>query len=282
MTVDTKELKTITLLYVEDDVMVRTQTASFFEKIFKKVYIATDGQEGLDEFIAHKDDIEIVVSDINMPNLDGLGMVSKIKEAATGNIPVIFTTAHSDSHYLKNALDLNVDKYINKPLQMKELTANIIDLVLKYRKQKTLESLAINLVQTTNKNSQLQNDLEHKNILLEQKVKHYETLIDNLVMMVHTDKTGIITQASNKFNTFFKFNGEEMIGSSINSLKCNDCEGETFQQLMLKAIHTKKTISSRLTIRIKEEKSLEFDVILTAKYGQDELVSGYVIYLDLV
>lgn len=280
MGIDTKELNTITLLYVEDDEMVRTQTLNLFEKIFKKVYSANDGKEGLEKFIKNQNEIEIIVSDINMPNLNGLDMVAKIKEV-TANIPVIYTTAHTDSHYLKNALELNIDKYISKPLQMKDLTVNIVDLVLKYRKQKTLEALAKNLVQTTTKNSQIQLDMETKLELLDHKVKHYETLIDNLVFMVHLDKVGNITSVSSKFKTFFGFTDDEIIGSSINDLKCQECAGETFQQIMLKAIHTKKTISSKMTFKTKFGNSIDFDIILTAKYGSDDLVSGYVLYLDL-
>ena len=282
MIVNPKELKSITVLYVEDDVMVRTQTLNFFTKIFKKVYIGKDGEEGLELFTAHQDEIEIVVSDINMPKLDGLEMVSKIKDISATNIPVIITTAHNESNYLKDAIDLNIDKYITKPLQMKELTLNIANLVLRYRKRKTLESLALNLVQENTKNSKLQSDLGNVVQQQEQKIKYYETLIENFVFMLNLDKTGNIISASNKFRIFFDFSEDEIIGTNINTLKCEKFEGDNFQHLMLKAIHTKKTVSAKVTFNVKEGAASEFDVIMTAQYGADGFVNGYVLYLDMI
>lgn len=278
---DTKELKTITLLYVEDDKMVRTHTLKLFEKIFKKVYVAEDGADGLEVFKKHQDEVEIVVSDINMPNLNGLEMVEKIKDISTHNIPVVFTTAYTDSEYLQNALELKVDKYMSKPLQMKELTITIVDLVVKYRKQRTVETLARNFIETSSKNSQLQNDLGNIVQVQDQKIKHYETLIDNFMFTVVLDKTGNITDTSSKFCNFFGYTKDELIDTSINLLKCNSSEGENFQQLMLKAIHSKKTVASKMSFTAKEGNSIVFDVILTAKYGSDELVNGYSVYLDL-
>jgi response regulator RpfG family c-di-GMP phosphodiesterase len=239
-TLDTKELKTITLLYVEDDEMVRTQTLKLFNKIFKKVFVANDGEEGLKIFLENQNEIEIVVSDINMPNMNGMEMIKAIKDSPAKNVPFIFTTAHNDSTNLQGAIDLNIDKYLSKPLQMKDLTVSIVELVVKYRKQYALENLAKNLVQTTTKDSQLKQDLELKVNEQEQKIKHYEVLIDNFILTLHIDKVGIITEVSNKFNSFFGFAKDEIINSNISTLKFSSDTGETFQKLMLKAIHTKK------------------------------------------
>jgi CheY-like chemotaxis protein len=218
-TLDTKELKTITLLYVEDDEMVRTQTLKLFNKIFKKVFVANDGEEGLKIFLENQNEIEIVVSDINMPNMNGMEMIKAIKDSPAKNVPFIFTTAHNDSTNLQGAIDLNIDKYLSKPLQMKDLTVSIVELVVKYRKQYALENLAKNLVQTTTKDSQLKQDLELKVNEQEQKIKHYEVLIDNFILTLHIDKVGIITEVSNKFNSFFGFAKDEIINSNISTLK---------------------------------------------------------------
>lgn len=282
MKFDTKELATITVLYVEDDEMVRSQTSALFNKIFKKVYIANDGEEGLELFKNNESEIEIIVSDINMPNLNGMDMIKQIKQLASSNVPVIFTTAHTDTHNLQNAIDLNINKYISKPLQIKELTANIVNLVLQYRKQKNLESMALSMANTVTKDSEFKQNCKEKLALLTQKIKHYEVLVDSFLFKLETNKLGNIEEVSTKFCTFFGFPKSEMIGSSINDLKCESCEGETFQQLMLKAIHTKKTISSKSTFILKDGTKIDFDVILTAKYADDGLVNGYTLYLDLV
>ncbi|MEA3290549.1 MAG: response regulator, partial [Campylobacterota bacterium] len=109
MTLDTKQLKTITLLYVEDDEAVMKQTKKLFDKIFKKVYTAQNGREGVNTFTEYQKEIEIIVTDINMPELNGIDMIKEINKY-TLNIPVIVTTAHTDSEHLMNAIELNVDK----------------------------------------------------------------------------------------------------------------------------------------------------------------------------
>ena len=72
-------LKTITILYVEDDPIMRKQTIPVFEKIFKKVHTAIDGKEGLEIFNKFSNDIDTIVTDITMPKLNGLEMLKKRK-----------------------------------------------------------------------------------------------------------------------------------------------------------------------------------------------------------
>lgn len=106
-----EELKQLTVLYVEDDTSVSTAMRSFFTLKVKKVYFANDGLEGLDLFLSHKDDIDVVVTDIQMPKMDGLEMISHIRDQ-NPHIRTIITTAFDDSKYLMKSIQLGVNAYM--------------------------------------------------------------------------------------------------------------------------------------------------------------------------
>ncbi|MEA3554177.1 MAG: response regulator [Campylobacterota bacterium] len=282
MKLDTKKLKTITLLYVEDDDTIRNQTFSLFEKIFKKVYVACDGQVGLDTYSKHQDNIDIIVSDIHMPKLNGLDMIEKVNNIEKVSIPKIITTAHTDSQNLLNAIDIHVDKYIRKPVQIKDLTVSIVNLVSKYRRSNKLESLAKGLVVKSNHDDKKTQELSY---LLNIKTKEnelFKNIIDNYVSKFRTDKNGIIMEVTPKLSRLFEYEDDELIGENINKLKCTSCSQESFQKLMLKAIHSKQTVTATHTFTTNSDKSIVCDVTMTPSYGSDSLVSGYTFYLDII
>ena len=157
-----EELKTITVLYVEDEKQIRDTIFRTFEKLFKKVYLASDGQEGMDIFNKNKDEIEVIVTDINMPRLNGIEMITAI--CATNTLPIVVTTAHTDKQYLMQAIELNIDSYITKPVKIKELTNTIGKLVLEYRKTKHKDVATAHLISKTKEINNEKNIYKHNQI----------------------------------------------------------------------------------------------------------------------
>lgn len=115
---DKESFKDVTLLYVEDDLMTIEEISYFLQKYVKKLIIAKDGKEGLELFKKHKPDI--VITDIQMPKMNGLEMSEEILKTDP-SVPIVLTTAYSDSQYLIRAIELGIDKYIVKPINMLEL-----------------------------------------------------------------------------------------------------------------------------------------------------------------
>ena len=113
-------LKNVTVLYVEDEKPLRDVTTHILQGFTKTQYIAQDGVEGLNLFQEHQDEIDIVITDVNMPNMNGLEMTKEIKKI-NANMPVIVATAFSNTEYLLEAINLGVDKYVLKPVDMKKL-----------------------------------------------------------------------------------------------------------------------------------------------------------------
>lgn len=115
---DSNYLKKSTLLYVEDEDEIREFLKKRLERKVKKLYIAKDGVEGLENFCENRPDF--VLTDVTMPNLNGIDMAIKIRELDP-KIPIIIMSAHSDTSYLLKAIELGVDNYLLKPIDKTKL-----------------------------------------------------------------------------------------------------------------------------------------------------------------
>ncbi|MCK5294552.1 MAG: EAL domain-containing protein [Arcobacteraceae bacterium] len=113
-------LKDVTVLYCEDEDDLRTVTGDVIQQFTKKVFLAEDGKVGLELFKKYADEIDLIITDVNMPEMNGLEMAKEIK-AINYNIPIIVATAFSNSSYLLEAIELGIDKYVLKPIDIKKL-----------------------------------------------------------------------------------------------------------------------------------------------------------------
>jgi len=120
MSTDVSRLKDITVLYCEDEEYLRDITKGILESFTHKQFIAEDGAIGLEMFEENQDEIDLIITDVNMPNMTGLEMAKKIKEI-NPNMPIIVATAFSNSEYLLEAIELGIDKYVLKPVNIKKL-----------------------------------------------------------------------------------------------------------------------------------------------------------------
>ncbi len=111
--IDAEFLKTLSVLYVEDDEEVRELLTRFLQRWVGTLYIATNGKEGTDVFRKHNPDV--VITDIKMPVMDGLEMASLIKTSSS-EVPIIVITAYSERDYFIRAIEIGVDRYVTKPV----------------------------------------------------------------------------------------------------------------------------------------------------------------------
>lgn len=108
-------LNRMTLLYVEDETTIRDTFVTVAQRIVNRVLVAQDGEEGLEMFRRHRPDM--VVTDVEMPKLNGLEMASRIKEIDP-EVPVVVTTAYNSESFFLRAIDAGVDKFVIKPIDM--------------------------------------------------------------------------------------------------------------------------------------------------------------------
>jgi DNA-binding response OmpR family regulator len=129
-------LKTLKILIVEDESRLASLLKDAISEYFHSVVIAKDGEEGLKRFKANKPDI--IITDIMMPNINGLEMTKKIKELDE-LIPIIVLSAHSDKEKLLLAIDIGINKYFIKPFDPDEVLEHINKIAPTLNKRKKIK-----------------------------------------------------------------------------------------------------------------------------------------------
>ena len=111
-------LNNFTILYVEDDDAVRTNAIEYLKRVSKEVLEASNGKDAIKVWKEKKPDI--IITDISMPKLNGLDMASYIR-SHDKDVQIIVATAYSDTEYLMQAVELQLVKYIIKPITKDKL-----------------------------------------------------------------------------------------------------------------------------------------------------------------
>lgn len=132
-----------TVLIADDEAMPRTvlkEHIPWNELSVTKVYLATDGEEALAQ--ARRFRPEIIISDIKMPHMSGLEMAAAVREFLP-DCQFIFLSGYSDKEYLKGAIRLRAANYVEKPLDLEEITSAVREITaqLLYQAKPTAEEL---------------------------------------------------------------------------------------------------------------------------------------------
>lgn len=198
-------LKKSTLLYLEDDEVIGTETYTIFEKLFKHVFFAKNGQEGLELFNQNKDEIDIILTDINMPIMDGIEFMSEIRKIDF-ELPILIVTAFNDVNVLAKAIKLNVTDYIVKPMKVNS-TLKIMNRILT-------------------------NALNQKLVLKQQnELSIYKDILDKEDLISETDLKGYITYANDIFCKVSGYTREELIGANHNIVRHPDVSSKVYENM---------------------------------------------------
>ncbi|MGB9600229.1 MAG: response regulator [Myxococcota bacterium] len=115
---------TPSILVVDDSSMVSSLLKDYFEKMGYMVFTASNGKDALE--IAKREVPELIISDINMPLMDGWGLIACIKDIpGLREIPFVFLTVENQDLDIKMAIDLGAAGYITKPFSFEELRATV-------------------------------------------------------------------------------------------------------------------------------------------------------------
>lgn len=110
------------ILVCEDDFAIKTMISTKLKQENYSVYTAQNGQEALN--LMEKQQIDLVISDIMMPEMDGYEFVQTLRETKY-TLPILMITAKSQLESLEEAFKLGVDDYMVKPLRLEELILRV-------------------------------------------------------------------------------------------------------------------------------------------------------------
>src|SRR5690606_38830885 len=112
------------ILFIEDDTVVRENTAELLELSDYEVVTAANGRSGVQ--LAKKELPDLIICDIMMPELDGYGVLQALAEdPKTQQIPFIFLFAKTEHKDISKGMDLGADDYLTKPFEEDELISAI-------------------------------------------------------------------------------------------------------------------------------------------------------------
>lgn len=184
-------LKSLNLLYVEDDLATREELAMMLEPWVGQLHVAADGREGLEKFKTFHPDI--VITDIQMPRVSGLAMSNEIRQLVPAQ-PIVIVSAYNDVEYLFRAIELGIDHYVTKPVNVEHLLGKLAQM-----------TTAIVAVRERRRNL----------VLLEQ----YKELVDQSAIVCKLDLRGRITYVNDKLCEISGYSSDELIGSDIADLR---------------------------------------------------------------
>lgn len=171
------------ILYVEDDSGVRESIDRMLKIRMKTVYTAKNGREAL-EILGHNS-IDLIITDIRMPEMDGLSFIEHLRKEDI-DLPVIITTAFDEPEYMIKAIELKVDKFIQKPIRIAALLESVIH----------LSEIIIQKRELFMKRQQLES---------------YRQVLEMTHMMMHISPQGEVLQMSNELKEYFRINSQQFI-----------------------------------------------------------------------
>lgn len=184
-------LKTLNILYIESDEKIKKDFLEIVNGLFDNVICAKNGNDGIKEFIENKNSpflIDVVISEIDLVDINGIEVLEKIREEDF-DVPVVLISNNLESNKLLHAIKYKATDYLSKPISKKELI-NSIQRVCKTRHHKKFKK-------------DMEEDLEE-----------LISAINDVALVSKTDLEGKITFVNKYFCDTVGFTKKEIIGQT--------------------------------------------------------------------
>ncbi len=199
------------ILIVDDSPFVTEVLKIFLEQRSKNVFVASNGREGLQ--IYRQKNPQLIITDVLMPVMNGLEMSKEIKNS-NKNAFIVMTTAMEETEHLAEAIEISIDKYLPKPIDLKRLEKIIDD---------------------------FENSLASKKIIEENRklLEEYKKALDAMAIFTLSDAKGVIKYVNDEFCRVTEYSREEALGKDYSMLRHPDMPKKVFIS-MWKTIMGKK------------------------------------------
>ena len=244
----------LTALLVEHDEATRLHILNLLQPLyFQEIYIAKNGGEGVVLYQTYHPDI--ILTNYNIPGLNGLDMSVKIKED-NSQVPIIFITEIDQANILQDAINIGIDAYIFQPIKVEQF---------------------LDVINRVSKQVLLQRHLKNKHKLLEE----YKRAIDASAAVTKTDTNGVITYVNDAFCYLSGYSQEELVGKRHNLVRHPDTPDEVYRN-MWGTITSKQVWKGRIkNVKKTGETYYEYSVIVPILNEEDEIVEYIAIRQDI-
>jgi len=176
------DLKNLSILYADDDEILRESTTNTLQTLFKNVYSAPNGKEAFELYEKHKD-IQIIMLDIKMGSVSGIEVAQKIR-LENENIPIFLVSSYTEVNDLLASIKLNLVDYISKPISFKKITEVLLECLESLEKNNFLRQ---NLCKNVDYNPMTKEVISYgKTIALSRnEIQAIEFLIEKRGQLVH-------------------------------------------------------------------------------------------------
>lgn len=238
------------ILVVDDEPINLANTVECLSDLYD-LHFAKSGMEALEYLKTHH--IDMLLLDVNMPEMDGFSVAQKIKDyQLTARIPIIYLTADTSENTIARAFDSGAADYITKPFKKKELRSRIKNKI----------------------------DTER----LKKRNEHLLEIIKANIAYIKTDLSGTITEASENIYKLYKCQSDEnalcadkIIGMNISMLKSGTTHKSVYDQLW-QALKHGKTFIHEIKNRNFEGGTNWFNVTITPDVDYDGNIDGYIAF----
>lgn len=246
-----REKLDIAVLVVEDDPSILEQLVQLLSRRVAKVYSCINGSEGLKIFLSQ--DVDLIISDIDMPVMDGLEFLKAVR-AEDEEIPFILSTGLKSLDVLITAIDHGITSFLPKPLQKEKL---------------------LKILQRVAPKKRLRNELDKTQDLLTQ----YKFAIDEAVIVSKTDPKGIITYANDLFCKISGYSKEELVGHPHNIVRDPAMPSSAFKELW-DTIKSKKTWHGIISNKAKNGKIYTVQSTIVPILDEDGNIVEYIAFRE--
>ncbi len=243
-----KYSKDLTLLYVEDNQDAREMTSVIFEDFFDSMIVAVDGQDGVEKFKENK--IDIIITDINMPKMNGLEM-SKVIREINKEVPIIIISAHNEDDFFMESITLGINSYILKPIDIEQLLSVLSQVLEKYKYQvEAKENLHF--------------------------LEAYKDVVNLRSIVSKADTKGVITFVNDAFCKISGYTKDELIGKNHNIVRHPENPKAIFEDMWRTIAKEHKAWQGIVRNRAKDGTSYYVDSIVMPILDLDGKVVEYI------
>ena len=193
------------ILYIENNTLTRRDTSILLQPLCSKLIVVKSIIEALNKL--KNNHIDLIITDLYMPNVNGTEIIEKIKED-NSDIPIVIISAHLDREVLYKSINCGIQGYLIKPIESSQLLKKVEEI----------------------------KEVLKKNILIQQ----YQTITDESSIISKTNKEGIITYVNDTFCAISGYTREELIGESHNILRSKEESIQLFENLWRRISQKKK------------------------------------------